>query len=145
MQLHTPRLLRFSPIFGKIRDIATTGTSCLILNGINSADLVPVILTYSKYCFEIPDDGQVFVWGYGILGKGPKVDQSLEPTEIPPTLFGRNEFNTETKVTSIFGGLSQFAAITNTGDLYIWGRNRFGSLGLGHLENQFFPIKVIKY
>jgi alpha-tubulin suppressor-like RCC1 family protein len=31
--------------------VATTGTACMILN----------------------DSGQVFVWGYGILGKGPKV------------------------------------------------------------------------
>ena len=89
------------------------------------------------------DAGQVFVWGYGILGKGPVVDRSQEPTAIPLTLFGCNEFNTETKISSIYGGLSQFAAITNAGDLYIWGRNRFGSLGLGHLNNQFFPIKVI--
>jgi alpha-tubulin suppressor-like RCC1 family protein len=71
------------------------------------------------------------------------VDQSYEPTAIPLTLFGCNEFNTEIKITSVYGGLSQFAAVTNTGDLYIWGRNRFGSLGLGHLKNQYFPIKVL--
>jgi len=88
------------------------------------------------------DAGQVFVWGYGILGKGPIVEHSAEPTEIPAMLFGRNEFNPHTKVMSIYGGLSQFAAITDTGDLYIWGRNRHGSLGLGHLKDQFFPIKV---
>lgn len=84
----------------------------------------------------------MFVWGYGILGKGPIVEHSAEPTEIPASLFGRNEFNPDSKVVSIYGGLSQFAAITDTGDLYIWGRNRHGSLGLGHLKNQFFPIKV---
>jgi RCC1-like G exchanging factor-like protein len=72
------------------------------------------------------------------------VEQSENPTEIPAPLFGRNEFNPDTKVTSIVGGLSQFAAINNNGDLYIWGRNRFGSLGLGHLNDQYFPIKVKK-
>ena len=82
------------------------------------------------------------MWGYGILGKGPVVEHSVEPTEIPVTLFGRNEFNPHSKVVSISGGLSQFAAITDSGDLYIWGRNRNGSLGLGHLKDQFFPIKV---
>lgn len=73
------------------------------------------------------------------------VDKSQEPTAIPLTLFGCNEFNPDGKVVSIYGGLSQFAAVTNNGDLYIWGRNRFGSLGLGHLDNQFFPIKVIAF
>lgn len=82
------------------------------------------------------------MWGYGILGKGPAVEQSAEPSPIPLTLFGRNEFNPTCKVNSIYAGLSQFAAITDTGDLYIWGRNRQGSLGLGHLNNQYFPIKV---
>jgi alpha-tubulin suppressor-like RCC1 family protein len=66
------------------------------------------------------------------------------PTLIPTTLFGQNEFSDDCKVVGVYGGLGQFAAITNTGDLYIWGRNRFGSLGLGHLENQFFPLKVKK-
>ena len=66
----------------------------------------------------------------------------MEPTAIPLTLFGCNDFNQNVKVTSIYAGLSQFAAVTNNGDLYVWGRNRFGSLGLGHLNNQFFPIKV---
>lgn len=88
------------------------------------------------------DAGQVFVWGYGILGKGPIVEHSAQPTEIPHSLFGRNEFNPHTKVVSIHSGLSQFAAISDTGDLYMWGRNRYGSLGLGHLKDQFFPIKV---
>lgn len=120
MQLHTPRYLPLPQIFGKIVDVAASGTACLILN----------------------DAGEVFVWGYGILGKGPVVDKSQEPTAIPLTLFGCNEFNPDGKVVSIYGGLSQFAAVTNNGDLYIWGRNRFGSLGLGHLDNQFFPIKV---
>ena len=71
------------------------------------------------------------------------MEQSEDPTEIPGPLFGRNEFNPDAKVTSLVGGLSQFAAINNSGDLYIWGRNRFGSLGLGHLNDQYFPIKVI--
>ena len=65
-----------------------------------------------------------------------------EPTEIPATLFGRNEFNPDTKVVAIGAGIGQWSAITDRGDLYVWGRNRCGSLGLGHLKDQFFPIKV---
>ena len=34
-------------------------------------------------------------------------------------------------------------AVTNTGDLYMWGRNKFGALGLGNQDDQFFPLKVI--
>ena len=111
-----------------------------------------IFIYFQKLLFVLPlmfsscylEKGKVFVWGYGILGKGPVVEQSADPTPIPLTLFGQNEFNDDCKVVGVYGGLSQFAAVTNTGDLYIWGRNRFGSLGLGHLENQFFPLKVNK-
>ena len=40
----------------------------------------------------------MFVWGYGILGKGPNLDQSNEPVKLPPPLFGCNEFNPDTTV-----------------------------------------------
>lgn len=40
--------------------------------------------------------------------------------------------------------MSHLAALTNTGDLYMWGCNKFGSLGLGDLKDQYFPLKVKK-
>ena len=43
---------------GKIIDIAAGGTICMILN----------------------EEHDVFVWGYGILGKGPNLEQSIHPT-----------------------------------------------------------------
>lgn len=38
--------------------------------------------------------------------------------------------------------MSQLAAVTNSGDLYMWGCNKFGCLGLGHEKDQFFPLRV---
>lgn len=84
----------------------------------------------------------MFIWGYGILGLGPSVDHRTEPTLIPSTLFGRNEFNADSRVTSIYSGISHMAAITNQNDLYAWGKNKFGCLGLGHENDQYFPFKV---
>ncbi|MEQ2175205.1 hypothetical protein GOODEAATRI_015699, partial [Goodea atripinnis] len=56
--------------------------------------------------------GEVFVWGYGILGKGPKLSESSSPELIPPTLFGRSEFSPSAAVVRIRCGLSHFAAVT---------------------------------
>lgn len=105
---------------GHIVDIAAGGCFCMILN----------------------NDGNVYVWGYGILGLGPQVQKISKPTMIPPTLFGNNVYNRNVKVTNIYCGISQLAALTNTGDLYMWGCNKFGSLGLGHTKDQFFPLRV---
>lgn len=106
--------------FGHITDIATGGCFCMILN----------------------NAGNVYVWGYGILGLGPKVQKVFKPTMIPPTLFGNNIYNRDIKITKIYCGISQLAALTNSGDLYMWGGNKFGSLGLGHKKEQFFPLRV---
>lgn len=38
--------------------------------------------------------------------------------------------------------MSHLAALTNTGDMYMWGCNKFGSLGLGDCKDQYFPLKV---
>ncbi|XP_033334884.2 RCC1-like G exchanging factor-like protein isoform X1 [Megalopta genalis] len=105
---------------GHITDIASGGCFCMALNNV----------------------GDVYVWGYGILGFGPEVKSALQPTQIPPILFGRNAYEKDTKVIKIFCGMSQLAALTNIGDLYMWGCNKFGSLGLGYIKDQYFPIKV---
>lgn len=120
-QFNIPKHLRISRyVPGKIVDIAAGGSVCAVLN----------------------DKGQVYVWGFGILGKGPDVDQSSVPTLIPESLFGMNEYNLDVKVEQIYAGLCQFAAITNRGDLYTWGRNRGAMLGLSRDEDQYFPMRV---
>lgn len=48
--------------------------------------------------FYVLGDSNVYVWGYGILGLGPQVQKVLKPTAIPPTLFGKNIYNQNTKV-----------------------------------------------
>ncbi|XP_047001017.1 RCC1-like G exchanging factor-like protein [Schistocerca americana] len=118
-QLNAPRHIKLAGV-GKVLDIASGGSFCLVVN----------------------DAGDVFVWGYGILGVGPSVDHAKKPVLIPTTLFGRNEFSTESRIVSVAAGMSHMAAVTNYGDLYMWGRNRGGCLGLGHENNQFFPLRV---
>lgn len=34
------------------------------------------------------------------------------------------------------------AAVTDDQDLFVWGHNKFGCLGLGHQKDQFFPLKA---
>ena len=77
-----------------------------------------------------------------MLGKGPKLDQSTNPEEIPPTLFGKSELNSNRKVRKIFAGINNFYAVNDNGDAYAWGRNKDFSLGLNHNKNQYFPLKV---
>ncbi|XP_006821037.1 RCC1-like G exchanging factor-like protein [Saccoglossus kowalevskii] len=118
-QVNTPIHLPFDGV-GKVVDIATGGTMCAILN----------------------DAGSVFVWGYGILGKGPNLSQSHRPEHIPDALFGKTQYKSDVQVTKIVCGLHHFAAVNSLGELFTWGRNDNGCLGLGHRNDQYFPLKV---
>ncbi|CAH1774077.1 unnamed protein product [Owenia fusiformis] len=118
-QVNIPRHLPFKHV-GRVQRVCATGSMCGLIN----------------------ESGKVFVWGFGILGKGPKLQQTGTPTEIPMTLFGNNEFNEDVHVKDLQCSLNHFAAITNKGDLYMWGRNIAGALGFGHKQDQFFPMKV---
>ncbi|XP_055603443.1 RCC1-like G exchanging factor-like protein [Uranotaenia lowii] len=119
-QINTPKHLAFLKGCGKIVDIAAGGSFCLVLN----------------------ENGDVFIWGYGILGFGPEVRHQATPKQIPATLFGRNDFNPNLKVRSICAGLTHCGAINEQDDLYMWGHNRYGCLGFGHKKDQLFPFKV---
>jgi len=117
-QINQPTHLPFD--IGRIKDVASGGTVCLALN----------------------EDGHVYVWGYGILGKGPNLRTAFKPEMIPATLFGTNTFSPDVRVVGVFAGMDHQAALNSAGDLYIWGKNRNKCLGLGDQGDQNFPMKV---
>ncbi|XP_001604296.2 RCC1-like G exchanging factor-like protein isoform X1 [Nasonia vitripennis] len=119
-QINIATQLKSCNDLGNIIDIASGGSFCMVLNS----------------------EGEVYVWGFGILGLGPQVQKVLKPTLVPKTLFGINPYEPDTKVVKIFCGISQLGAITNAGHLYMWGRNQYGGLGLGNYKDQFFPLRV---
>ncbi len=72
--------------------------------------------------------GQLFAFGgnlWGQLGTTVNVHtQTPNPTPVPVTLPGA-----EGPVTQIASGANQSLALTSAGQLYAWGRNRYGELG----------------
>uniref|UniRef100_A0A1A8PJJ8 Williams-Beuren syndrome chromosome region 16 homolog n=1 Tax=Nothobranchius rachovii TaxID=451742 RepID=A0A1A8PJJ8_9TELE len=118
-QITSPRHLPLNGC-GKVVQAACGGTQVAVLN----------------------EKGEVYVWGYGILGKGPNLSESSTPEMIPPTLFGRSEFNPSVAVSKIRCGLSHFAAVTDRGELFVWGKNLRGCLGIGKKDDQYFPWRV---
>merc|ERR1711893_309450 len=93
-------------------------------------------------CALLNDEGEVFVWGYGILGKGPYLRSETWPQQIPSTLFGQSEFNPDVTVVDIQAGIHHFSAITNNGDMYTWGKNTRACLGIGTEKDQPFPLMM---
>ncbi|XP_030216471.1 RCC1-like G exchanging factor-like protein isoform X1 [Gadus morhua] len=118
-QINSPKHLPLEGC-GRVLQAACGGTQVAILN----------------------EEGAVFVWGYGILGKGPNLSESPTPEMIPPSLFGRSEFTPSVAVRTIRCGLNHFAAVTDQGELFVWGKNVRGCLGIGKRDDQYFPWRV---
>jgi len=60
----------------------------------------------------LAEKSQLFTWGFGILGKGPKHSSGLTPEQIPETLFGANDFRQNVELVDIQCGLHHFAVLT---------------------------------
>uniref|UniRef100_A0A0N4Z0A5 Regulator of chromosome condensation domain-containing protein n=1 Tax=Parastrongyloides trichosuri TaxID=131310 RepID=A0A0N4Z0A5_PARTI len=117
LQLSIPR--HFPINVGKITSTAATGSSCIICN----------------------EKGEVFVWGSQILGLGPRITKSVKPIQIDSKIFS-NVGSSDVFVKSVFAGSTSMGARTNEGNIFTWGANRYGELGLGKKEIQNFPFPV---
>jgi hypothetical protein len=78
-------------------------------------------------------DVMLYTCGQGIcgqLGHGDGNDRlSLTPVEAMPS----------SKLSTVACGYSHSSLLTDTGDVFTWGNNYYGQLGLGHKKDQFKP------
>ena len=80
------------------------------------------------HSLALPTDGKVYTWGYnfyGQLGLGTSGDDADEDS---PTLITALSNIT---VSSIAAGIYHSLALTTDGEVYAWGGNEYGQLGLG--------------
>jgi alpha-tubulin suppressor-like RCC1 family protein len=103
------------------------------------------IAAAGTHCLLIDANHNVWIWGYGLLGKGPKCDESMLPIMIPQTLFGRYEEIPHTlkkKAISVDCGLYSSSVTFDDGSFYMWGKNKYGNLGTGDDLDAYIPLRV---
>ena len=107
-QVGVPRVFKLpSYIKTPILSIAASGTHCLIIDS----------------------NKKVWVWGFGLLGLGPKHEELVKPTQIPDPLFGRYpeiEHSLSRFPLFVKCGLNASAVTLDDGSIYMWGKNRYG-------------------
>lgn len=80
--------------------------------------------------------GEIFTWGrnnYGQMGTGRK---SFSATTVPTKVGDKNNW------LNISSGYYYCLAVNTNGELYSWGQNNYGQLGLGNDQLQESPRKV---
>ena len=82
--------------------------------------------------------GEVYAWGnnsYGQLGIGNTTYKQSTPQKIEGL----------TNVEEIYAEDRSVYAKTTTGEVYAWGNNSRGQLGIGNTEDQSRPVKIEEY
>uniref|UniRef100_A0A915PZR0 Uncharacterized protein n=1 Tax=Setaria digitata TaxID=48799 RepID=A0A915PZR0_9BILA len=92
-------------------------------------------------CIALSSSGEIYVWGFGILGMGPNVTSLRRPALLESNLFSGGP-NDSGKIRKIFAGNSSMFALSKMDNLFSWGFNRFCHLGLSHEKDQYFPFQV---
>lgn len=64
---------------------------------------------------------------------------SLRISSVPPTIL---PLSTTVAIVQIAAGLHHSVLLTDEGNVYTFGSNQFGQLGLGDFNNRFSPTKV---
>ena len=93
-------------------------------------------------CYAIDEDGELWSWGYnayGQLGTGNATNYNT-PQLIPKaTYFNNNEIE---HIWCSGGNYVMVHAVDTAGNLYAWGRNADGQLGVGNTSDQNTPQQI---
>jgi RCC1 and BTB domain-containing protein len=104
--------------------------------GISNVKVIQVACG-SHHSLALTSDGDVFAWGYsncGQVGLGITTNQTT-PRRVQTNIGGKF-------CVKIACGQTSSMALTQTGELYSWGYNGNGQLGVGNSSNQPTPIRV---
>ncbi|KAL3879973.1 hypothetical protein ACJMK2_032247, partial [Sinanodonta woodiana] len=89
-----------------------------------------------KHCLALSAEGEVYSWGEGEDGKLGHGNRSpCDRPRVIESLRGK-------EVVSVAAGGAHSACITSNGELYTWGKGRYGRLGHGDSEDQPRPKLV---
>ena len=109
-------------------------------------------ISFPFSAYTLLSDGSLYTWGdnnYGQLGLGDKANRYYYASEnqkinIPDKineLIGLKDTEYDTSKRMYINKFSLYA-ITENGELYAWGDNSDGQLGIGNTDNQTKPVKV---
>lgn len=121
---------------GQLGNNTMTNSYVPVQSAIPAGVAVTAVAAGWDQSLALTSTGAVYAWGYntsGQLGNGTFKQQNAPVlVHLPPG----------TVATSVAAGQYFSLAATSTGDLYAWGFNGFGQLGIGTTVNSDVPVKV---
>lgn len=102
---------------------------------------IRMITTGGNHSLALTEDGSLWVWGANNdsqLGLG-HTDPVLGPVELT---FFRDRGD---QIAALYGGYNYSLTLTANGELYSWGYNNFGQLGLGHTSQHASTPQLVSF
>lgn len=121
---------------GKVWDVDCATGGAPAVRGVPGLADVATLSHFVIGCFALKNDGTVWVWGQGysgIFGIGGKECLSLVPLQVG----GLPE------ITDLATGWSTCYALADTGEVWAWGGDESGQLGLGALGCSNKPVQLV--
>lgn len=124
--------------YGQLGTGATNqGMSPVPVSGNMLGKKVREVACGSHHSMALTHDGEVFAWGYnncGQIGSGSTANQPT-PKKVGSCLLGKT-------AVGISCGQSSSMALLSNGEVYSWGYNGNGHLGIGNNANQLTPCRI---
>ena len=121
--------------------LGTGDTSNKILPTYTGTTNIVQIGLGTTHAIAVDTDGHVWTWGYngyGQLGNGTTSGTTLQKQQVKsPDGKGVLE-----NIVSVAAGDSYSVALDKNGNVYTWGYNGYGNLGLGNTDYRTLPVKV---
>lgn len=111
-----------------------------ILEDENIADVCLGVDSTFGYSAALTKDGQLYMWGCNVNGELGNGKQGSSSQSEPVRILEDEKI----KKVCLSGGRGYSAAVTEGGQLYMWGYNGFGQLGNGTTATQTEPVKILE-
>lgn len=121
---------------------------CELGTGKSSQNLVPTVVDFCEGCAGVIEiaagshhsialtcDGEIYAWGQNNCGQ---VGSPLTQNQTSPKRVN----NPGTKYIAVSCGQTSSFAVAESGEVYAWGYNGVGQLGIGNTVNQPVPVRV---
>ncbi|MCL2173995.1 IPT/TIG domain-containing protein, partial [Candidatus Saccharibacteria bacterium] len=98
----------------------------------------------ASHTLALDEGGNLYAWGYnsyGQIGNGDNTTGNL-PIKISDGAIAGSPLVAGLKITKVAGGGSHTLALDENGNLYAWGRNNSGQLGIDNTTDSNLPIKI---
>ncbi|KYN32781.1 RCC1 and BTB domain-containing protein 1 [Trachymyrmex septentrionalis] len=89
----------------------------------------------SSHSVALTENGEVYTWGIKVYGQNTNILTNDTPTQVISNLATK-------KVVYLTCGATFTMAVTENGEVYSWGNNDVGQLGIGNYENQTLPNQI---